>query len=137
MHIMDMILNILYYIVPFVVLLGILVFVHEFGHFIIARILGVTVTDFSIGFGKELWCRKDKHGTNWKISAVPLGGYCQFLGDADASSSTEVDVSGLSADEQKGAFSLQKPWKKLAIVVAGPLFNYLFAVLIFIGLFYT
>lgn len=134
---METLLNIIYYIVPFFVLLGILVFVHEFGHFIIARWLGVTVTDFSIGFGKELWSRKDKHGTKWKISAIPLGGYCQFLGDADASSSTSTDISTLSETAQKGAFQLQKPWKKLAIVAAGPLFNYLFAILIFIGLFYS
>lgn len=134
---METLLNIIYYIVPFIVLLGILVFVHEFGHFIIARWLGVTVTDFSIGFGKELWSRKDKYGTKWKISAIPLGGYCQFLGDGDASSSTSTDVSNLSAEAQKGAFQLQKPWKKLAIVAAGPLFNYLFAILIFIGLFYN
>ena len=134
---METLLNILYYIIPFIILLGILVFVHEFGHFIIARWLGVTVTDFSIGFGKELWSRTDKHGTRWKISAIPLGGYCQFLGDADASSSTSTDVSALPEEMQKGAFQVQKPWKKLAIVAAGPLFNYLFAILIFIGLFYT
>ena len=134
---METLLNIIYYIVPFLVLLGILVFVHEFGHFIIARWLGVTVTDFSIGFGKELWSRKDKHGTKWKISAIPLGGYCQFLGDGDASSSTSTDISSLSKEAQTGAFQLQKPWKKLAIVAAGPLFNYLFAILIFIGLFYN
>ncbi len=133
---MDALLNVLYYVVPFIVLLGILVFVHEFGHFIIARMLGVTVTDFSIGFGKELWAKRDKRGTRWKISAIPLGGYCQFLGDGDASSSTTSDISALSEEEKKNAFSLQKPWKKLAIVAAGPLFNYLFAILVFIGLFY-
>ncbi len=134
---METLLNIIYYIVPFIVLLGILVFVHEFGHFIIARLLGVTVTDFSIGFGKELWSRTDKHGTKWKLSAIPLGGYCQFLGDGDASSSTVKDVSALPKEQQKGAFSLQRPWKKLAIVAAGPLFNYLFAIVIFIGMFYS
>lgn len=134
---MDAILNLIYYIVPFVVLLGILVFVHEFGHFIVARLLGVTVTDFSIGFGKELWSRRDKHGTKWKVSAIPLGGYCQFLGDADASSSTTADLSELSDEAKKGAFPLQKAWKKLAIVAAGPGFNYLFAIFIFIALFYS
>ena len=134
---MDMLLNIIYYIVPFIILLGILVFVHEFGHFIVARMLNVTVTDFSIGFGKALWSRKDKHGTKWKIAAIPLGGYCQFLGDADASSSTVADLSELSEEEKKGAFPAQKAWKKLAIVFAGPAFNYLFAILIFIALFYS
>ncbi len=134
---MESLLNIVYYIVPFIVLLGVLVFVHEFGHFIIARSLGVAVSDFSIGFGKELWSRTDRHGTKWKICAVPLGGYCQFLGDADASSSTsDKKASELSDEEKKHAFPYQKGWKKLAIVVAGPAFNYLFAIVTFIGIFY-
>ena len=135
---MEILLNIIYYVVPFIVLLGILVFVHEFGHFIVARILGAKVVVFSIGFGKELWGRVDKYGTRWKVAAVPLGGYCQFLGDADASSST-VDESfkNLSEEDKKGAFPLLAAWKKLCIVVAGPLFNYLFALLLFVALFYS
>ena len=135
---METFVNILYYVVPFIILLGILVFVHEFGHFIIARLLGVKVVAFSIGFGKELWSHTDKKGTRWKISAIPLGGYCQFLGDADASSSTtDSELANLSEAEKAMAFPLQKTWKKLAIVVAGPLFNYLLAVLIFIGIFFA
>lgn len=135
---MEMLLNIIYYVVPFIVLLGILVFVHEFGHFIVARLLGVKVVAFSIGFGKELWSRTDKYGTCWKISAVPLGGYCQFLGDADASSSTvDDDLEKLSEEEKKYAFPLQAAWKKICIVIAGPLFNYLFAAVVFILLFYS
>ncbi len=134
---MEILLNIIYYIVPFIILLGILVFVHEFGHFIVARSLGVAVSDFSIGFGKELWSHTDKHGTKWKICAIPLGGYCQFLGDADASSSTaDEKVSELTEEEKKHAFPYQHGWKKLAIVVAGPAFNYLFAIVAFIGIFY-
>ena len=81
-----------YYIVPFIILLGILVFVHEFGHFLVARMCGVAVSEFSIGFGKKLWGRKDKSGTEWRIGAIPLGGYCKFLGDDDAASGTG-DVS--------------------------------------------
>lgn len=134
---MEMLVNIVYYIVPFLILLGILVFVHEFGHFIVARKLGVDVSAFSIGFGKELWSRTDKKGTVWKISAIPLGGYCQFLGDADESSSTsEVDLSKYTPEEQKHLFVTQSPVKKLAISIAGPLFNYLFAFIIFFGLFF-
>ena len=68
---MEWLLNIVYYVVPFLILLGILVFVHEFGHFLIARLVGVQVSAFSIGFGKELWSRTDKKGTCWKISAIP------------------------------------------------------------------
>ena len=134
---MEWLLNIIYYIVPFLILLGILVFVHEFGHFIVAKKLGVAVSAFSIGFGKELWSRTDKDGTVWKLSAIPLGGYCQFLGDADASSSTaEVDLSKYSKEEQQRLFITQTPLKKLAIAVAGPLFNYLFAFVVYFGLFF-
>ena len=134
---MEWLLNIIHYVVPFLILLGVLVFVHEFGHFIIARWTGVSVSAFSIGFGKELWSTTDKKGTVWKISAIPLGGYCQFLGDADESSSTsEVDLSKYSEEEKKHLFITQSPYKKLAISVAGPLFNYLFAFITFFGLFY-
>lgn len=134
---MSLIANIIYYIVPFIVLLGILVFVHEFGHFIVARLLGVKVVAFSIGFGKKIWSRIDKKGTCWQLAVVPLGGYCQFLGDADASSSTvDNSLESLSEEDKKGAFPLQKTWKKILIVVAGPLFNYLFAVLLFCCLFW-
>ena len=90
---MEWLVNGVYYIVPFIVLLGILVFVHEFGHFLIARLTGVRVTDFSIGFGKKLWGFTDRHNTNWKICAIPLGGYCQFLGDADAASAGRDEVA--------------------------------------------
>ena len=133
---MDWLINTIYYVVPFLVLLGVLVFVHEFGHFIIARKLGVIVSAFSIGFGKELWSKTDKHGTVWKISAIPLGGYCQFLGDADESSSTEVNLSNYTEEEQKHLFATQKPVKKLAIAIAGPFFNYLFAFVVFFSLFF-
>ncbi len=134
---MEWLINTLYYVIPFVVLLGILVFVHEFGHFIVARLCGVQVETFSIGFGKTLWSRKDKRGTEWKISAVPLGGYCQFLGDADASSSTADDkASELSEEQKKFAFPYQNPFKKLAIVLAGPGANYLFAVIVFTAIFF-
>ena len=134
---MEWIINIIYYVVPFLILLGILVFVHEFGHFIVARKLGVSVSAFSIGFGKDLWSKQDSHGTVWKISAIPLGGYCQFLGDADESSSTaEVDLSKYTKEEQKHLFATQKPIKKLAIAFAGPFFNYLFAFVVYFGLFF-
>ena len=133
---METITNIIYYVIPFIVLLGILVFVHEFGHFIVARMLKVKVVAFSIGFGKELWSRVDKKGTEWKISAIPLGGYCQFLGDGDASSSTTDDsLEKLSEEDKKQAFATQSNWKKILIVVAGPLFNYLLAILLFVILF--
>lgn len=133
---MEWLVNSIYYVIPFIVLLGILVFVHEFGHFLIARLGGVQVTDFSIGFGRQIWGFTDKHNTRWKICAIPLGGYCQFLGDADAASANSDEaVSQLSDEDKKRAFPFQSPWKKLAIVLGGPGFNYLFAIIIFTVMF--
>lgn len=133
---MEWLVNGVYYIVPFIVLLGILVFVHEFGHFLVARLSGVQVTNFSIGFGKQLWGFTDKHNTKWKICAIPLGGYCQFLGDADAASAgSSEEVKELSEEDKKKAFPFQNPWKKLAIVLGGPGFNYLFAIIVFTLMF--
>ena len=132
---MDWLINTLYYVVPFIVLLGILVFVHEFGHYLMAKFSGVQVEAFSIGFGKQLWGFTDKSGTRWKISAIPLGGYCQFLGDADASSSTS-DTKELTEEEKKKAFAYQSPIKKLLISIVGPAANYIFAILIFAGIFF-
>ena len=133
---MDWLINAVYYVVPFVVVLGILVFVHELGHFAVARMCGVKVDVFSIGFGKELWGRRDRQGTYWKIAAVPLGGYCQFLGDDDASSAGDGKASELSEEEKKFTFQYQSPAKKLVIALAGPMSNYLFAILIFVGIFF-
>ncbi len=133
---MDWLINAIYYVVPFVVVLGVLVFVHELGHFAAARMSGVKVDVFSVGFGKELWGRRDKQGTYWKISAVPLGGYCQFLGDEDASSTGDGKASELSEEDKKYAFQYQSPIKKLLIALAGPASNYLFAVLIFACVFF-
>ena len=133
---MDWLINAVSYVVPFVVVLGILVFVHELGHFAVARMCGVKVDVFSIGFGKELWGRRDRQGTYWKIAAVPLGGYCQFLGDDDASSAGDGKASELSEEEKKFTFQYQSPAKKLVIALAGPMSNYLFAILIFAGIFF-
>lgn len=127
---MSWLINTLYYVIPFIVVLGILVFMHEFGHYLMAKLSGVKVEAFSIGFGKQLWGFTDKSGTKWKISAIPLGGYCQFLGDGDASSSTS-EVKDLTEEEKKMAFPFQPPLKKLLISVAGPAANYIFAIAIF------
>ena len=132
---MDFIINALYYIIPFVFLLGVLVFVHEFGHYLVAKLCGVKVSEFSIGFGKQLWGKSDSSGTLWKISAVPLGGYCKFLGDTDAASSGN-DTADLSEEDKKYAFAFQNPYKKLAIVIGGPAFNYLFAIVVFTGILF-
>lgn len=125
------------YILPFVVVLSILVFVHEWGHYIIARLCGVKVTTFSIGFGKELFGWTDKAGTRWKVSLLPLGGYVQMFGDTDPASTQheDPDVKPLTAEEKKYAFYTQSVGKRSAIVVAGPAINFIFAILILTGLF--
>ena len=133
---MNWLVNVAYYVIPFIVLLGVLVFVHEFGHYLVAKLCGVKVDEFSIGFGKKLFGWTDRSGTLWKISAVPLGGYCKFLGDADASSG-ESNADDLPEEDKKYAFAFQNPFKKLAIVIGGPGFNYLFAIAIFTGIFWT
>ena len=87
-----MLATIIQYLIPFLLVLSVVVFVHEFGHYWVARRNGVRIEVFSIGFGPELFGRNDRHGTRWKFSAIPLGGYVKMLGDADATSAT-VDRS--------------------------------------------
>ena len=134
---MDYLVSAFVYIVPFIVALGILVFVHEFGHFIVARWCGVKVEEFSIGFGKEVWGKNDKKDTRWKICVIPLGGYVKMFGDADASSATsDKKTKKMSAEDKKIAFPFQKWYKKIAIAFAGPLANYIFAIAV-LALIYT
>jgi len=126
------------YLLPFVVTLSIVVFVHEFGHFWVARRCGVKVLAFSIGMGKELFGRTDKKGTRWKFSLLPIGGYVQMFGDADpASATTDAAAKTMSEEDRRVAFFAQNVWKRLAIIFAGPLANYLFAVVVLLGLFLT
>ena len=132
---MEWLINAVYYVVPFIVLLGVLVFVHELGHYLMAKFTGVKVDEFSIGFGKKLWGFTDRSGTEWKICTIPLGGYCKFLGDGDAASSTDESAS-VAEEGKKYAFAFQNPFKKLAIVIAGPAANYVFAILVFAGVFF-
>ncbi len=132
---MQWLINAAYYIIPFICLLGVLVFVHEFGHYIVAKFCGVKVDEFSIGFGKKIWGFRDRSGTEWKLSVIPLGGYCKFLGDGDESSSSNTSEN-ISEEDKKYAFAFQNPFKKLAIVIAGPAANYLFAIVVFASIFY-
>ena len=112
------------YVIPFLLVLSVVVFVHEFGHYWVARRNGVRIEVFSIGFGPELFGRNDRHGTRWKFSAVPLGGYVKMLGDADAASAT-VD---LSHARDPDSFPSKTVWQRMAIVVAGPMANFAFAI---------
>jgi regulator of sigma E protease len=123
------ILTLLGYAIPFLVALTIIVFVHEYGHFKVARLCGVKIDTFSIGFGKEITGFNDKHGTRWKIGWVPLGGYVRFAGDANAASLPERrDANGpVSPDEYHG-----KPvWQRALVVVAGPVANFVLAIVIY------
>lgn len=133
---MDFVTNLAGYIIPFVVVLTIIVFVHELGHYWVARRCGVRVEVFSIGFGPELFGWHDKHNTRWKISAVPLGGYVKFFGDADAASTTDnAAVSSMNAEERKVSFHHKTLGQRSAIVAAGPVANFIFAILIYAALF--
>ncbi len=132
MEVVDWILN---NVVMFLVIMTLLVFVHEMGHFLIARRCGVRVEVFSIGFGPEIygWTGRDS-GTRWRISALPLGGYVKFFGDADAASGP-TDQTALSADERRVSFHSKSVWQRMAIVAGGPLANLLFALIALMVLF--
>jgi regulator of sigma E protease len=117
--------------------LTVLVFVHEMGHFLVARHNGVRVEVFSIGFGKEIFGWTDKHKTRWKISMIPLGGYVKMFGDANAASQPSGDLSGMSAEDLEVAFHTKRLGQRFAIVAAGPLVNFLFAWVVLVGLFVT
>lgn len=127
---------------PFIVVLSLLVFVHEWGHYIIARLCGVRVEKFSIGFGPELFGRNDKNGTRWKVSLIPLGGYVQMFGDTDPASAHHAEgvkeegkVRPFTREEKKVAFYAQPVGRRAAIVFAGPAINYIFAIIILSGLY--
>jgi regulator of sigma E protease len=139
------------YIVPFLVILTILVFVHEMGHYLIARWNGVRVEVFSIGFGPELFGWNDRHGTRWKVSLVPLGGYVKMFGESEegeeqtpASAKLRAEETaaryrarGLAPPSPEESFHVKRVGQRAAIVAAGPAANYLFALLVFTLLFVT
>ncbi|WP_407152545.1 RIP metalloprotease RseP [Bradyrhizobium sp. ORS 86] len=124
------------YIIPFLFVLTIVVFFHELGHFLIARWAGVKVLTFSLGFGPELVGFNDRHGTRWKISAVPLGGYVKFFGDdTEASTPAAAALAAMTAEEREGSFHHKSVGRRAAIVAAGPFANFILAIAIFTCLF--
>lgn len=124
------------YALPFLFVLTIVVFFHELGHFLVARWCGVRVLAFSVGFGPELLGYNDKHGTRWKLSAIPLGGYVKFSGDENAASMPDRDAAAsMSEEERKTSFIGKNVWQRAAVVVAGPVANFLLAIAIFAVLF--
>jgi len=124
------------YIIPFLFVLTIVVFFHELGHFLVARWAGVKVLTFSLGFGPELFGFNDRHGTRWKVSAIPLGGYVKFFGDDSEASTPSADaLQTMTAEERKVIFHHKKVGPRAAIVAAGPVANFLLAIVIFAALF--
>ncbi|PWL17815.1 RIP metalloprotease RseP [Falsochrobactrum shanghaiense] len=119
-------------IIPFLFVLLIVVFVHEMGHYLVGRWCGIGASTFSVGFGPELLGFTDRHGTRWKLSAIPLGGYVKFIGDESATSSpVGVDNTKLDEKERDRAFHTQAVWKRAATVFAGPAFNVILTIAIF------
>ena len=150
---LDIFISILIAIPAFAVLLGLIVFIHEYGHFKTARLCGVKIETFSLGFGPALLQRTDRHGTVWKIAAIPLGGFVKFFGDANAASAgaesgeagpattqftSEKDrlESLLTPEEKAVCFHFKPVWQRMLIVAAGPLANFILALVIFIGILY-
>ena len=124
----------LFYAVPFLVALTIIVFIHELGHFLVARWCGVDVEAFSIGFGKEIFGWNDRHGTRWRVAWIPLGGYVKFRGDANAASLPSADALE-QAKREPGNFHGKAVWQRAAVVAAGPIANFLLAIFIFAAAF--
>ena len=125
------------YIIPFLILLTIVVFVHEYGHYYFARRYGVGVTAFSIGFGKELFGYTDKNGTRWKFSAIPFGGYVKFFGDHSIFSDFNREELRKKYDEeqQKKLLAFKPLYQRNLIAFGGPLANFILAFVIFVGVF--
>jgi regulator of sigma E protease len=132
---LDILVN---YVVPFLIVLTILVFVHELGHFLVARYNNVRVEVFSVGFGAELFGFHDSHGTRWKFSAIPLGGYVKMFGEGEIIAGEGNDKErNLTEEEKAVSFYHKRLGQRAAIVFAGPLANFIFAIIVLAGLFFA
>ncbi|HEX3439763.1 MAG TPA: RIP metalloprotease RseP [Pseudolabrys sp.] len=126
------------YVVPFLFVLTIVVFFHELGHFLVARWRGVKVVAFSIGFGPEIVGFNDRYGTRWKLAAIPLGGYVKFFGDENAASVPDTEAAaGMSEEDKKVSFVHKPVGSRAAVVAAGPIANFILAIVIFAVIFMT
>ncbi|WP_120501335.1 RIP metalloprotease RseP [Roseovarius sp. EL26] len=118
----------------FVVALSVIVAIHEYGHYIVGRWCGIKAEVFSLGFGPVLFARTDKHGTQWQLAALPFGGYVKFLGDATAASGQSSDeVEAMDAVQRRKTMQGAPLWARAATVAAGPIFNFVLAIIIFAG----
>jgi regulator of sigma E protease len=128
---MEHLISLLHYLLSFFVILSVIVFIHEYGHYIVARWCGVKIDVFSIGFGKEFWGFTDKVGTRWKFSMIPLGGYVKMYGDSSEASTPSEALEQMSPEEKSKTFHHKKLWQKSLIVAAGPVANFLLTIFIF------
>ena len=119
------------YAIPFLLVLSVVVAVHEYGHYIVGRWCGIKAEVFSIGFGKVIWSRMDRHGTRWQLAALPLGGFVKFVGDMDPASAGSKDDSDLSPEERAQAFHNAALWRRALTVLAGPVANFLLSIIVF------
>lgn len=130
--------NLFHYAWSFALIISIIVFVHEYGHFLVARLCGVKIETFSIGFGREIIGRTDRHGTRWKIALFPLGGYVKMYGDASAASTPDMEKLNAMDDTERKQSLHHKPLPaKAAIVAAGPIANFLLTIAVFTYFIYT
>ncbi len=134
---MDFIAEAALRIFPFLAVITIVVFFHELGHFLVARWNGIRVEVFSIGFGGEIFGWHDKYGTRWRISWVPLGGYVKFFGDAGATSAQGDGLDEMTAAERAVSFHHKRLWQRASVVVAGPIANFILAIIVFAVMFAT
>lgn len=132
---MDFFFWLLSYVVPFLAVLTVIVFVHEMGHYLAARWNGIAVQAFSIGFGPELIGFNDRHGTRWKLSAIPLGGYVRFVGDMNAASVPDEEFIERAGPELREQLFVNKNvWQRISVVVAGPIANIILTLLVLYAL---
>ena len=127
--------TILGYLLPFLFVLTVVVFFHELGHFLVARWCGVAVKTFSIGFGPEIAGFTDRHGTRWRLSWIPLGGYVKFIDDENAASAGQKALEHLTPEEREQSFQAKPLGQRAAVVAAGPIANFILAILIFTAIF--
>jgi regulator of sigma E protease len=125
----------LYTVLGFLFVLTVVVFFHELGHFLVARWCGVGVKTFSIGFGPEIFGFYDRHGTRWRVAWIPLGGYVKFIDDENVASATHKPLEELTEAERKQSFQGKPVGQRAAIVAAGPIANFLLAIVIFTAIF--
>lgn len=121
------------WVIPFLLVLGVVVFVHEYGHYIVGKWCGIKADVFSIGFGKELFHWIDKNGMRWRVGALPLGGYVKFRGDMNAASAgaDQLALARMTDEEKEGAFHLAPIWARALTVLAGPIFNFILSIVVF------